>query len=116
METSASTRKQLYVDAAVDTPVSDRRRLLTYALPEHLADRVAPRHLIWVPLRKELRLAIVVRVHAETPAFPVRPVYAPVEPAFCLSERQWELVQWIAETTLCSLFEATSACCVRVSW
>lgn len=110
METSVSTRKQLYVDAAVDTPVSDRRRLLTYALPEHLAGRVAPRHLIWVPLRKELRLAIVVRVHDEAPAFPVRPVYAPVEPAFCLSERQWELIQWIAETTLCSLFEAASPC------
>ncbi|MDI3339906.1 MAG: primosomal protein N' [Sphaerobacter sp.] len=108
MGTSPSTQKQLYVDAAVDTQVGDRQRLLTYALPDHLADRIAPRHLIWVPLRKELRLAIVVRVHDEAPSFPVRPVHAPVEPAFCLSERQWRLVTWLADATLCSLFEAAT--------
>lgn len=97
-----------YVDAAVDARVGDRHRLLTYALPEHLAERITVRQLIWVPLRNELRLAIVLHLHSDPPEFTVRPVYAPVEPEFRLSERQWELITWLAEATICTIFEAAA--------
>lgn len=99
-------RCDLYVDAAVDTPVSERGRLLTYAVPRHLAGRVIERQLIWVPLRRQTKLAVAVRVHGREPDFSVRPVYAPVEPQFRLSPEQWDLIEWLSGETFCSLFEA----------
>ncbi|HEU5422354.1 MAG TPA: primosomal protein N' [Nitrolancea sp.] len=95
-----------FVDVAVDTTVSDRERLLTYALPPFLRGRIGAHQLVWVPLRRELKLAITVRIHQEPPGFGVRDVHAPVEPEFRFSPLQWELVEWLAERTLCSLFEA----------
>ena len=97
-----------FVDVAADARVGERGRLLTYALPEPLQGRVDARQLVWVPLRDELKLAVVVRAHADRPTFPVRAVYAPVEPSFRLTERQWELAEWLSAETLCSMFEATS--------
>jgi len=107
-ELVSSGTTEHFVDVAADARVGERGRLLTYALPEPLLGRVAPRQLVWVPLRDDLKLAVVVRVHQHRPGFPVRAVHAPVEPCFRLSERQWELVEWLSEETLCSLFEAAS--------
>lgn len=98
----------LLVDVAADVPAAERRRLLTYAVPEHLAGQIAERQVVWVPVREELKLAVVVRCHRTLPPFPVRPVYAPVEPAFRLQPWQWEIADWLCDETVCSLFEAVS--------
>ncbi|HEU4793776.1 MAG TPA: primosomal protein N' [Nitrolancea sp.] len=96
----------LFVDAAVEGGAGARNRLLTYALPPQLTSRIAERQLVWVPLRRKLVLAIAVQIHDQRPEFPVRPVYAPVEPEFRLSPRQWELGTWLSEQTICPLFDA----------
>uniref|UniRef100_A0A831TG10 Replication restart protein PriA n=1 Tax=Thermorudis peleae TaxID=1382356 RepID=A0A831TG10_9BACT len=98
----------LLVDVAADVPTVERRRLLTYAVPEHLIGQIEERQLVWVPVRDELKLAVVVRCHRELPSFPVRPLYAPVEPAFRLYPWQWEVAEWLCDETVCSLFEAVS--------
>lgn len=97
-----------YVDAVVEGGAGGRSRLLTYALPAQLTGRIAERQLVWVPLRRKLVLAIVAQIHDEQPEFPVRPVYAPVEPGFRLSTRQWELATWLSEQTICPLFDAAA--------
>ncbi len=100
--------RALFVDVAADVPSAERRRLLTYAVPEHLIGQIEERQLVWVPVRDELRLAVVVRCHRELAPFPVRPLYAPVEPSFRLQPWQWEIAEWLSEETACSLFEALS--------
>ncbi|HET9015651.1 MAG TPA: primosomal protein N' [Thermomicrobiaceae bacterium] len=100
--------REWYVDVAADARVGERGRLLTYALPEAFRSSVGPRQLVWVPLRDEIKPAVVVRAHRCPPGFPVRPVHAPVEPCFRLSESQWALVEWLSDETLCSLFEAAA--------
>jgi primosomal protein N' (replication factor Y) len=96
----------LYVDAVVEGGAGARNRLLTYAIPDQLTGRIAERQLVWVPLRRKLVLAITVHIHHRMPEFPVRPVYAPVEPEFRLSPRQWDLATWLSEQTICPLFDA----------
>lgn len=96
----------LFVDAAVEGGAGARNRLLTYALPTQLAGRIAERQLVWVPLRRKLVLALAVQIHDRRPDFPVRPVYAPVEPEFRLNPRQWELATSLSEQTVCPLFDA----------
>ena len=102
-EVAAGTR---YVDAAVEGGAGARDRLLTYALPPQFSDRITERQLVWVPLRRKLVLAIAVRVHDQEPDFPIRPVYAAVEPEFYLSPGQWELALWLSEQTICPIFDA----------
>jgi primosomal protein N' (replication factor Y) len=97
-----------FVDVAVDAQVADRARLFTYELPPFLAARVQEHQLVWVPVRRELKLAVTVEIHDRRPAFPVRPVHAPVEPEFCLTPLQWSLADWLSQATLCSLFQAAA--------
>jgi primosomal protein N' (replication factor Y) len=103
---SEATRS--YVDVAVDAQLADRDRQFTYVLPESLADRVAPHQLVWVPLRDNLKLGVTIRLHDDAPGVKLRPVHAPVEPEFRLSDQQWGVVQWLRDHTLCSLFEAVA--------
>jgi primosomal protein N' (replication factor Y) (superfamily II helicase) len=103
-----TTRTLTYVDVAVDAQLADRDRLFTYLLPESLVERVTERQLVWIPLRKELKLGITIKIHTQAPAVMTRPVHAPVEPEFRLSPRQWTIVEWLRHNTLCTLFEAVT--------
>lgn len=98
-----------YVEVAPDARLSDRHSTLTYRVPPHL-DHIEVGQLIWVPLRRKLVLGIVVERHDRQPPPRVDPrdIHAPVEPSFCLTPQQWNLAAWIAEETLCSLYEAAS--------
>jgi primosomal protein N' (replication factor Y) len=73
-------------------------------------DEIEVGQLIWVPLRRKLVLAVVVERHQREPesGFEVKDIHAPVEPSFCLTAIQWQLAVWIAEETICTLFEAAS--------
>ncbi len=105
MNTHAQTR---YVDVAVDSQLADPDRLFTYELPASLADRIVERQIVWVPLRKDLKLGVTIRIHDHAPDISLKAIHAPVEPEFRLSDRQWEVVQWLRANTLCSLFEAVA--------
>jgi primosomal protein N' (replication factor Y) len=98
-----------YVEVAPDARLHERRGTLTYCVPPPLEDAIEVGQLIWVPLRDKLVLGVVAERHARAPATgTVRDVHAPVEPSFCLTPIQWKLAVWIAEQTVCSLFEAAS--------
>ena len=94
----------------MDARLSDRRATLTYRVPDRYLDDIDIGQLVWAPLRKDLTLGVVVE-WTEPPGhdfYRIRELRAPVEPAFRLTEVQWRLATWIAETTLSSLFEAAS--------
>jgi primosomal protein N' (replication factor Y) (superfamily II helicase) len=80
--------------------------MLTYSIPPHLQESVLERGLVWVPLRQGHKVAVVVRVHQNAPEFEVRDVQAVVEPGFQFSEGQWEIINWLSEETICSLYDA----------
>ncbi len=110
MNACSNPDKRLLAEVAMDAIFSDRRTTLTYEIPPHLADFIGMGQLVWAPLKKGLSVGVVCEIHGRTPApdVDVRPVHAPVEPTFRLSERQWALAAWIAEESICSLFEAAS--------
>ncbi len=97
-----------YVDVAVDTQLADRDRLFTYLLPETMRSRITEHQLVWVPLRKDLKLGVTIRVHTDTPDISLRPVHAPVEPEFRLNDQQWAVAQWLRRNTLCSQYDAVT--------
>ena len=105
-----SRERPPYVEVAVDAHLSDRRATLTYRVPDRYLDEIDIGQLVWVPLRKDLALGVVVE-WTEPPghdAYRIRELRAPVEPAFRLSAIQWRLATWMAEETLCTLYEAAS--------
>jgi len=98
-----------YVEVAPDARLSDRRATLTYRVPAALED-IEVGQLIWVPLRRKLVLAVVVERHGRRPdsGFEIKNIHAPVEPSFWLTARQWQLAVWMAEETICTIYEAAS--------
>jgi primosomal protein N' (replication factor Y) (superfamily II helicase) len=101
-----TTSERWYVDVATELQSRERHRLLTYGIPEHLREDVLELGLVWVPLRQGHKVAVVVRAHRNVPDFDVRDVQAIVEPGFQFSDGQWEIIQWMSEQTICTLYDA----------
>ena len=74
----------LIADVAVDGPRQEGEGGLSYEVPERWRDRIAVGQLVWVPLRRKLVLGLVLRLHGEVPPFDLKPLHAPVEPAYRL--------------------------------
>jgi primosomal protein N' (replication factor Y) (superfamily II helicase) len=109
MNTCSGVVSAPFAEIAPDARLGDRRATLTYRVPAHLDD-IEVGQLIWIPLRNKLVLGVVVERHTREPASGVtaRDIHAAVEPTFCLTPIQWRLAVWIAEETICSLYEAAS--------
>jgi len=99
-----------FIEVAPDARLSDRRASLTYRVPSTIEGNIEVGQLIWIPLRKKLVLGVVVERHNRAPRtdFAMRDLHALVEPSFCLTPIQWQVAVWIAEETICTLFEAAS--------
>ena len=82
--------------------------VLSYAVPERWCGRIATGQLVWVPVRRRLALGVVLRLHGEPPPFDLKPLHAPVEPAFCLDAGRLAVAAWLARETACSLFAAVA--------
>lgn len=82
--------------------------VLSYALPVEWRGRIGVGQLVWVPLRKQVALGVVVRIHGERVAHRLKPLRAPVEPAFRLDEDRMDVAAWIARETAASFFAAAS--------
>lgn len=80
--------------------------LLSYAVPAEWQGRLAVGQLVWVPLRKQLTLGIVLRLHANQPDFALKEMHTAVEPPTVLSPDQVELANWIAAQTASSRYAA----------
>ncbi len=97
-----------YADVVLELDPTERWPILTYCVPPALVARVRPYQAVWVPVRDEVQLGVVVRLHEEQPSFAVRPLAALVEPPFCLTPVQWALAEWLVPATLCTLWEAVA--------
>ena len=82
--------------------------LLSYGIPSEWQDSLTAGQLVWVPLRKQLVLGVVVTVHAEAPDFPLKPLQTPVEPPMRVADHQLALGEWLAGETASSRFAALS--------
>src|SRR3712207_735693 len=95
-------------DVAVDGARQEGDGGLSYAVPERWRDRIAVGQLVWVPPRRKLMLGRVLRVHGEVRPFDLKPLHAPVEPAFRLEPDRMAIAAWLARETATSLFAAAA--------
>lgn len=90
-----------YVDIAFATAV---RRLFTY----HTSDKesVEPGMRVWVPLRSEYAIGMVVQVHDRKPKFETKPVEKVLDTAPIMTKTMLQLTEWIHRFYYCSWGEA----------
>lgn len=93
-----------YADLALPGPV---RRLFTYHVPEAVA--VKPGMRVWVPLRKEQVIGIVVTVHTRTPEFETRPVLDVIDGGVVADPELLRLADWVHRYYFCSMGEVLQA-------
>jgi primosomal protein N' (replication factor Y) len=77
---------------------------LSYAVPSHLVDQLAVGQVVWVPLRKQVVLGVVLALHHDSVSFALRPINALVEPPFRLDQDRLDLARWLARETATNLF------------
>ena len=98
---------ETFAEVAVDgARVSSGDGTLTYAIPERWSDRIGVGQLVWVPLRRRLALGVVIALRPDAPPFTLKPIHAPVEPAFCLDADRLDVAVWLARETATGLFAA----------
>ncbi|TVQ66067.1 MAG: primosomal protein N' [Balneolaceae bacterium] len=93
-----------YVDIAFPAAV---RSLFTYHTAKDLS--LEPGMRVWVPLRKEFAIGMIVRVHLQKPAFETRPVELVLDQEPVMSEQLLRLADWVHRFYYCSLGEAIQA-------
>jgi primosomal protein N' (replication factor Y) len=90
----------MYAEVAVG---GKTRLLLSYDVPVELARRLAPGHLVRVPLRDEERLGVVVALTPSAPVATTRPLLELVDPLPVVTPAFLALARWLAEFYLASL-------------
>jgi primosomal protein N' (replication factor Y) len=81
---------------------------LSYAVPDELRSRLRRGQLVWVPLRKQTVLGVVLDPDGPFDGSAVREIVAVVEPSFELTEAQLRVAAWLARETASPLFSAAS--------
>lgn len=108
-----------YADLCVNTPLGRRiaaaeaaeseydplGQTFTYAVPEHLAGRLRPGHLVWVPFRSRRLQAVVLQLSDVPPDFDTREIISPVWSQPLLTPVQLALAHWLSHTYLAPLIE-----------
>ena len=92
-----------YADIAFPTAV---RRVFTY---ETRDDSIQPGMRVWVPLRNEFAIGMVVNVHHNKPSFDTRPVERLLDEKPIMSDKMLQLTEWIHRFYYCSWGEAIQA-------
>lgn len=93
----------LYADIAFPTAV---RQVFTYYTRE---ESIAPGIRVWVPLRKEFSIGMVVRVHQNKPEFETRQIEQVLDETPILTPNMLKLTEWIHRFYYCSWGEAIQA-------
>ncbi len=110
----------LYAQVCVNTPLGRRigpslgadvqpgwrDRAFTYAVPESLAGRLQPGHLVWVQFRSRRLQAVVLSVTSQPPEFDTREIISLVWAQPVLTPAQLDLAHWISEYYLTPLIDA----------
>jgi primosomal protein N' (replication factor Y) (superfamily II helicase) len=103
------TRVVTIAEVAVDGAyASASGGVLSYELPREWHDRIAVGQLVWVPLRKQVALGVVLNIHWDRAAHRLKSLRAPVEPAFRLNEDRLQVAAWLARATATLFFAAAS--------
>lgn len=95
---------KIFVDIAFPTAV---RSLFTYHTSDH--ENLVPGMRVWVPLRKEFAIGMVVRVHSQKPKFETRPIEQILDDRPIMNPVLLELTEWIHRFYYCSWGEAIQA-------
>ncbi len=95
---------KIYLDIAFPTAV---RSLFTYHLSDE--EEIVPGIRVWVPIRSEFAIGMVVRVHSEKPEFETRPVEKVLDSEPIMSENILRLTEWIHRFYFCSWGDAIQA-------
>lgn len=95
--------KLRYADIAFPTAV---RRLFTY---ETRDPYIRPGMRVWVPLRSEFAIGMVVQVHDRKPGFETRPVERILDEEPVMDSTMLQLTEWIHRFYYCSWGEAIQA-------
>jgi primosomal protein N' (replication factor Y) len=105
----------LFANVSVNTPLGPRPdpdasvdpfgRVFTYRVPEALAGRVEPGHLVWCLFRGRRVQAIVLNLTDAAPPFAVQPIQGLVWAQPLLTPTQLTLAQWISRAYLAPLIE-----------
>lgn len=86
----------MFADVAVHRAVS---ATFTYHIPDYLAGKLHPGHLVRISFRTAQEAAVVLRVHDDKPPFETKPVLALLDPQPVMTEVQLELAGWLAKET-----------------
>jgi primosomal protein N' (replication factor Y) (superfamily II helicase) len=92
--------KLRYADIAFPTAI---RRLFTY---ETRDPSIRPGMRVWVPLRSEFAIGMVVQVHDRKPGFETRPVERILDDEPVMDQTMLQLTEWIHRFYYCSWGEA----------
>ena len=106
-----------YAEVCVNTPLGSptpssavgddqQGRTFTYAVPDRLASRLQPGHLVWAPFRGRRLQGVVLRISDAAPKFDVREIISLVWAQPLLTPAQLALAHWISNTYLAPLIEA----------
>lgn len=102
--------QSVFADIAFPTAV---RQLFTYQVPEGLESPsglvLSPGMRVWVPLREEKAIGVVVRLHRNNPEFAVKSVIKVLDPEPVISPENLQLMQWIEQFYYCSPGEVIQA-------
>ncbi len=104
----------LYADVCANTPLGRRvspataheAEVFTYAIPDRLADRLQPGHLVWVPFRSRRLQAVVLRISDAAPQFDTHEILSLVWAQPLLTPAQLALARWLSDTYLAPLIES----------
>ena len=103
-----SVTDRLFVEVVFDVPVD---HAYSYAVPEHLIDRIAVGKRVIAPFGKGSRSAIgyCVRVSETVPDRPVKPIRTVIDDEVLLTDDLLRLTRWIADYYLCGWGQVLNA-------
>ncbi len=108
-EPQSELTKRLIAEIAVDGAFSTASRgVLSYDVPVDMAEQLQPGRLVWVPLRHQLVLGIVMQVDEREEVSELKAINALVELDFAFTPAQLGTVRWLARESACSLFGAAA--------
>jgi primosomal protein N' (replication factor Y) (superfamily II helicase) len=98
------SKNLLFADIAFPTAV---RTQFTYHVSKKMG--IEPGMRVWVPLRNEFAIGMVVRIHDEKPVFETKPVERILDEEPVMDSKLLKLTEWIHRFYYCSWGEAIQA-------
>lgn len=95
-----------YADIAFPTAI---RQVFTYEIPSELIEIVEPGVRVWVPLRKQFSIGMVVSLSDDKPPFKTRPIRKVLDDQPILSKELLDLTKWVHQFYYCSWGEVIQA-------